>query len=461
MDNLWFLTEERPKPSVVLQIIEMYCADFGDRITLIDEIKIKPIIRNGKFIFSYIVEGLKVAKAENIFIKTISGYSSSVDFLIFKQKNEPKENDITEIPLMAVEETKTSDDESRNTGVSQRVSKFVYLRSFYRDIKMYMLYNEELEARPNKKPSNTSIFGTNILLSLGVTIVGKDTSKWFAPFKSLDELIKFKSDMRKPPKGNVPIRITKYADKIEVSGRLSKPADAGNIGHDPNIGTLSMIGAGLRLFGWTGDIVITLHGVSQAYVTNNPTNKFLFNCSLLGMSLDGLTMPHIVLPDYYWHYERKSEKVASIFLHLSCLYSGIKGIYENHAGCERSYFKTNTGALLALPKKDQNGDNLLLPDVVLCDDIVKIIYNVEGKQLSTLKKGIKEIETYDAIENEYIKIEYPGYNIHRWVSIFGGNLRRIPHEKVLIYLNESGEVYISDTAPMNIKKAFKKIGINC
>ncbi len=125
MDNLWFLTEERPKPSVVLQIIEMYCADFGDRITLIDEIKIKPIIRNGKFIFSYIVEGLKVAKAENIFIKTISGYSSSVDFLIFKQKNEPKENDITEIPLMAVEETKTSDDESRNTGVSQRVSKFV------------------------------------------------------------------------------------------------------------------------------------------------------------------------------------------------------------------------------------------------------------------------------------------------------------------------------------------------
>ena len=25
MDHLWLLTEERPKPSVVLQIIKMYC----------------------------------------------------------------------------------------------------------------------------------------------------------------------------------------------------------------------------------------------------------------------------------------------------------------------------------------------------------------------------------------------------------------------------------------------------
>ena len=34
MDHLWLLTEERPKPSVVLQIIKMYCKDFDDRITL-------------------------------------------------------------------------------------------------------------------------------------------------------------------------------------------------------------------------------------------------------------------------------------------------------------------------------------------------------------------------------------------------------------------------------------------
>ena len=461
MDNLWLLTEERPKPSVILQIIEMYCTDFDDKITLQEEIKIKPITQNGIFSFSYVVEGLKVSNAKNIFIKTISGYSSSVDFLLFKQKNEPKQNDLNEAPIMAIEETKTSDDESRNTGVSQRVSKFVYLKHFYKDVKMYMLYNEELEARPDKKPSDTSIFGTNILLSLGVAIVGKDISKWFSPFKSLDELIKFKSDMRKPPKGNIPIIITRVGDRIEVSGRLTKPADAGNIAHDPSIGSLSMIGAGLRLLGWTGDIVITQHGVKQSYVTKNATNKFLFNCSLLNMSLDGITMPTIKLPSYYWHYENKSEKVASILLHLTCLYSGINGIYENHAGCERGYFKNAADLLITLPKKDEKGENLLLPDVVLKDDKVREIYNVEGKKLSTLSAGIAEVETYDSIENEFIKPYYPGYSIQRWVSIFGGDLKNVPHEKVLIYLNEVGEVYINNAAPANIKAAFNRIGISC
>lgn len=129
-----------------------------------------------------------------------------------------------------------------------------------------MLYNEELEAREEKKPSDTSIFGTNILLTLGVTIVGKEVSHWFRPFKTLDELIRFKAGMRQPPAGNVPITIKKYDNRIEIPGRLSKPADAGNIGHDPNIGALSMISKCIRALGWTGDIVITQHGVTQSYI---------------------------------------------------------------------------------------------------------------------------------------------------------------------------------------------------
>ena len=53
MDHLWLLTEERPKPSVVLQIIKMYCKDFDDRITLHNEIKILPHIKDGIFQFVY------------------------------------------------------------------------------------------------------------------------------------------------------------------------------------------------------------------------------------------------------------------------------------------------------------------------------------------------------------------------------------------------------------------------
>lgn len=176
MDNLWLLTEERPKPSVILQIIEMYCADFNDRITVKQEIKIKPIIENGVFKYLYVIEGLKVGNAEHIFIKTVSGSSSFLDFLLFKQEKAPTEGNPDDNLIMAIEETKTSDDESRNTGVYQRGSKFVYITPYYNNVKLYMLYNEELEAREDKKPSDTSVFGTNILLTLGVTIVGKDTS---------------------------------------------------------------------------------------------------------------------------------------------------------------------------------------------------------------------------------------------------------------------------------------------
>ena len=461
MDNLWLLTEERPKQSVVLQIVEMYCKDFNDKIVQHDEIKIRPHIENGFFKFIYEIEGLAVGKANKIYIKTVSGNSSFLDFLLFKQPQAPVEGSNTDNLIMAIEETKTSDDESRNTGVYQRGSKFVYITPYYKGVNLYMLYNEELEARESKKPSDTSVFGTNILLTLGVTIVGKDTSKWFKPFSSLDELIHFKAGMRQPPAGNVPITIKKFADRIEVSGRLAKPADAGNIGHDPNIGALSMISACIRKLGWDKDIVITMHGVTQQYVNNtHGKNKFLYICGILGMRLDGIVMPrNVSMPDLYWHYEKKSEKMADILLHVQTMYHGMYCVYENHAGCERGYFRTKQGRLVTLPKKDKHGINLYLPDVVLYDDATNYILLVEGKMLSTLDKGIEEIENYDSIEQEYIYPAYKGVKIMRCVSIFGGNLTHIPHEKVLFYLADNGRIIINKNAPQCIRKAFAGTGV--
>ena len=462
MENLWLLTEERPKPSVILQIVEMYCNDFDDEITLKEEVRIKPIIENGVFKFIYVIEGLKVAGANNIYIKTVSGSSSFLDFLLFKQKCAPKEGCSTDNLIMAIEETKTSDDESRNTGVYQRGSKFVYITPYYDKVKLYMLYNEELEAREDKKPSDTSIFGTNILLTLGVTIVGKDISRWFKPFKSLDDLINFKASMRKPPAGNVPIEIKKFPERIEISGRLSKPADAGNIGHDPNIGALSMISKCIRALGWDKDIVITLHGVTQAYVNKTKgKNKFLYICNILGLTLDGIVMPKDVsLPELYWHYEMSSEKMTSILLHVLGMYNGMYGVYENHAGCERGYFRTKSGELITLPKKDKQGVNLYLPDVVLYDEPSNIILLVEGKKRSTLSNGIEEIQYYDSIENEYIKPAYKGVTILRCISIFGGNDSGYLHKDVLIYMNLSGKIFINPNAPECVKSMFRHVGVD-
>lgn len=455
MDNLWILTEEKPKSSVIKQIIDLYVKDFGGVIENYSNIKIRPVIEGNIFKFYYLVEGISLLNIKQIIIKTVSGNSSFFDFLVFKQEDQPEEKNSDNL-VMAIEETKTSDDESRNTGVYQRASKFVYIDSYYADVKKYMLYNEELEERKEKKPSDTSIFGTNMLLTIGTTIIGKDPSKWCKKFESIDDMIYFKSLMRKPPEGNVPIEITKFEERIEVSGRLSKPAEAGNIGHDPNIGALSIISKCLRYLGWNKRIVITKHGVSQEYVTKTRgKNKFLYICKMLNLELEGIDIPSgVSLPEDYWHYEMSSEKMASILLHIAGEYNGLKEVYQNHAGCERGYFKTKSNQLIALPKKDKHNVNLYIPDLILYDPINNEIILVEGKKLSTLNIGLDEIKNYDSIENEFIKIYYEGAKIVRWLSIFGGHQQEIPHQEVLIYLNEEGEIFLNNNTPDSIKQAF-------
>ena len=135
MDNLWILTEERPKNTVIKEIINQYCKDFSDNVISRNELKILPLIKENKFFFKYLITGIKLKNIENIFIKTVSGDSSFLDFLVFKQEKEPEANNISEKPIMAIEETKTNDDESRNTGVYQRGSKFVFVENYYSNIK--------------------------------------------------------------------------------------------------------------------------------------------------------------------------------------------------------------------------------------------------------------------------------------------------------------------------------------
>lgn len=462
MDNLWILTEERPKTSVICQIIALYRDDFGGTINQMDrdKVKIRADFKDETFLFTYTVEGISVKGIDKIIIKTVSGSSSFFDFLVFKQESAPAE-DVPGNLLMAIEETKTSDDESRNTGVYQRASKFVYIDAFYQNIPLYMLYNDELEAREDKKPSNTSIFGTNILLTLGVKIVGKDTSLWFKRFNSIEEIINFKAGMRQPPAGNIPINITRFPDKIEISGRLDKPRNEGKIAHDPNEGALSLIAKGLRTLGWSGRILITRHNITQDYVNKTKgKNKFLYICNILNIELDGITMPtKVSLPDKYWHYEMNSEKIASILLHIVGEYHGLRGIYQNHAGCERGYFKTKSDQLITLPKKDRNGIILYIPDLILHDPVSKYVILVEGKKLSTLQTGLDEIEDYDSIEIEFIKPYYKDCRIYRCVSIFGGDRTSLPHPKVILYLSETGRVIINPNAPKCILDAFKSEGV--
>ena len=201
MKNLWILTEERPKKAVLKTIFEYFakdqkCGFFGS------ELRILPILdENRCFSFVYEVIGFRCSKIDKVYIKTVSGNSSFTDFLVFYQEAQPR---VEDIPIYAIEETKTDDKESRNTGVYQRCSKFVYIHYYYPQTKKIMLYN--LQVAQKQTPTETYIFGTRLLMTLGVEILGKKLDyDIFKPFQNIDEVIRFKNNMGRPSKGNVPI----------------------------------------------------------------------------------------------------------------------------------------------------------------------------------------------------------------------------------------------------------------
>jgi hypothetical protein len=454
--NLWFLTEERPKKEVLETIFQKFAKDYGFAVFL-DTLRIFPILEDNRFTFTYEVTGFRCNKVDKVYVKTVSGNSSFTDFLIFYQNDEPT---LKDEPIYAIEETKTDDKESRNTGVYQRCSKFVFIQSYYPNVKKVMLYNLQIEQK--EEPTSTYIFGTKLLLTLGVEILGKKLdSKIFTPFKTIDEIIELKDNMRKAPKGNVPILLIKSKTKIKVSGRLFK---SGGLYHDPNIGALSIICAVLRKLGWTQKIEITQHGLLQEYV--GKTNKFIQIANKLDISLQGLTVPKAEMNKDYWKYDTDGEKLGTIFIHL-VVENFTKGysIFENHAGSEKGYFITKKGKHIPLEKyrdreKYKSGDKeqiIHIPDLILIDFGRSEVINVEGKKYAYRKNGIAELGNYDYIEKNYILKHYPKFKILRTVVLYGSTAQEIIEIEIGFLLNENGQLILGVKAPKLFKDAIKNL----
>ncbi|SFF58585.1 hypothetical protein [Thermoflexibacter ruber] len=454
--NLWLLTEERPKKEVLATIFQKFAKDYGFAC-FVDSLRILPILENDKFTFTYEVTGFRCNKVNKVFIKAVSGNSSFIDFLVFYQENEPTQADT---PIYAIEETKTDDKESRNTGVYQRCSKFVFIKNYYPNVRMIMLYNLQVEQK--EKPTETYIFGTRLLLTLGVEILGKKLDEnIFKPFESIDEIIDFKANMRKAPAGNVPILITKSKGKIQISGRLYK---SGGLSHDPNIGALSIICAVLRKLGWTKKLEITQHGLEQKHL--GKTNKFIQIANKLDVSLQGLEVPQAELKVNYWEYDTEGEKLGTIFIHLVVEnFTQGYSIFENHAGSEKGYFITKEGEAIALAKyKDREkykaGDKdqiIHIPDLILIDFGRSEVINIEGKKYKFRSQGIAELANYDFIEQHYIKEYYPTFKVLRTVVLYGGTEQQIVEIEVGFLLNENGELILGIKAPKLFQEAIKNL----
>jgi len=323
-----------------------------------------------------------------------------------------------------------------------------------------MLYNLQIEQKI--KPTSTYIFGTRLLLTLGVEILGKKLdAKIFKPFKTIKEVIDLKNEMRKAPTGNVPILITKTSTKIEVSGRLFK---SGGLSHDPNIGALSIICAVIRQLGWENKLEITQHGLEQKNV--GKTNKFIQIANKLSISLQDLKVPKAEMNLNYWKYDTDGEKLGTIFIHLVVEnFTQGYSIFENHAGCEKGYFIPLKGEPIPLEKykdreKYKSGDKnqiVHIPDLILIDFGRSEVINIEGKKYALRKNGIAELGNYDYIENNYILKHYPKFKFLRTVVLYGSKEEKIIEIEIGFLLNENGQLVLGVKAPQLFKEAIKNL----
>jgi len=455
--NLWILTEERPTREVIEIICQKYFND-RDIAVFINYIRIIPILNQKNFSFTYKVMGVDTPKIDNIYIKIMRGKSSFVDYLVFESIDLPKQS---MTPIYAIEETKTDDKESRNTGVYQRCSKFIYVEFFHPNIPKIMLYNLQIEQK--KEATKTYIFGTKMLKTLGVEVLGKQgiENKKYNAFESVDELINLKNSMPETKNG-VSVKLIKTKNSIEISARLEK---SGKLGSDPSIGMTTIMSACLRKLGWTKDIIITQHNLpNQQSVGKN--NKFIQIANKLNIKLQSLEIPIVEQHITYWEYDIRSEKIGTIFLDIVVEeFSQGFTIYHNHAGSERSYFLTSSGEKLVIPKytdraKYKAGDKseiINIPDLVLTDKEESQIINIEGEMYQNAEAGIAQLEGFDAFEELYISKYYPQFDIIRTVVLYGSQDTKNPIGKISFILTTDGKILISTDAPKLFHKSFKNI----
>ena len=448
-DNLWILFEERPKSEVIKKILQIYSDDNNCTIDA-KNINIKPIFKKKIFQFCYEVENCKISNINKIYLLLVSGYTSFVDFLLFKSKTKPLENNILKDCLYGIEETKTDSSESRNTAAGQRGTKFIFLDYFKLlssnpTLKKLMVYNN-LETQ-NEVEAESVKFIKKCLITNGIKFYG-DYSRNYKKFETIEELISSKNNLRQPPKGNTPVRLTIKSNVIEISGILSKPSTKGNIGHDPNQGQLITISDTLRKLGWQKKVLITKHKVKQNYINKARGNKFRFAMNILNMELEKIDAPKIDMPKNYWYYENSGEKIASILLHLICNYLNFKSIYENHAGSERGYFYTPNGTEIVVNKK-YNGKNVNLPDYVFSDEKTKTIFVCEGEMFSNYKKGMEQLKGFDLFIDLYVKKHFPDYAISKSIILSNANSNKCL-DKTIFQLNSNGKILYSKNLPEKI-----------
>ena len=464
-NNLWILTEERLKISVLKIILNTFVKFTNGKIIQSapkSEVKIKPVFEKKKFKNLYQIENFKIKNIDKIYSLIVSGTTSFTDHLLFEQKEKPSDFELSTNNIkFAFEDTKTDSTESRNTVFGQRGSKHVILSYYNKNIPFKVIitdseinYNDKFDKNGNiieKGFPPSSKFDARCLVTSGVEIIGINNFD-AAPFKDFEELKSEKNKMRKPGgKNNIAFKIENISDGISLSKKLLKPGKnkVGKITKnwsDPSIGQVLSTSLAIRKLGYDGNIKIVKHQLDNEMIKNK-NNKFLLGCKSLKINLENLNLPNVQFPRKYWEYPTfsDSEKHATILFHHMLNYSQnlLRVIFDNHGGCARSYITTIDQKNFPVPKQLHESK---LPDLIVLDKDEKKIYMIEGKTHIEYKKGIDQIKLFSNFFDDFLvkKCGYKNYELESWIILSGDSNLDVDFKKVIFNLREDFSIEVSN-----------------
>ena len=456
--NIYILTEESVSIIEISKIVKEVCIKKNIEIKF-NDLKILPSFRNNKFKHEYKVYNYISNDIEDILIYGIGASSKNphVDFLVYYQSSKPLPEQLFENCIFAIEATKTNNKDSRNTSLGQRAGKFVHLN--------YYLENEKFNTTPVMYKTHQQEDDTDSVKFIGKILnhLPVKTEFWgtkkdsYEKFESLDDLITEKNNIadKNNRKNDIPLTIRREKNEIRLSGRLANPGSTGKakngytgkIKSDPNEGQLALIAKSIRDFGFSEKIIITNHDLNPNAVLNQ-TNKFIKFANYIDFEIDGCKIQKKFFGKTYFKYvTQDQEKIASILAQVILVNKGMKTIFENHGGCEKSFIyldlinKDIDKKYTEFPKNYSKG-KLKIPDLIMLDEQSKIIYLYEGKKSIYKNKGLEEMKNYGDLEKDILKEHYPGFNFKRSLIIEGGV--KDQDNNVTFQLDENGYVHMKD-----------------